>query len=254
MWMNDKEADDVTLSLVTQLLEHQIDFDHIDADELATVCTLDRGGLKNLSGQVYRVVIVPTSTVIQKGVLDRLRAFADAGGKVIFVGRTPTMVVDRIFMHPEDGSPDLSFATLEPAPEITARVVAALPPPDVKLEAACPPVKYIHRTLRDGEVYFFFNETNQTRSCIATLAGMGQVQVWDATRGTIHPLAGVGASCGQRGRAVDARAARIALHRHRSAPGWRPRAGADGLHQPDRRRLGRPLVRHARRKTIEQPA
>ena len=37
MWMDDKEADDVTLKLVTQLLEHQIDFDHIDADELAAV-------------------------------------------------------------------------------------------------------------------------------------------------------------------------------------------------------------------------
>jgi hypothetical protein len=29
MWLNDKEADTVTLRLVTQLLEHQIDFDHI---------------------------------------------------------------------------------------------------------------------------------------------------------------------------------------------------------------------------------
>jgi beta-galactosidase GanA len=87
------EADDVTVKLVTQLMEHQIDFDHIDADTLATVCTLEGGGLKNLSGQIYRAVIVPTSTVIQKGVLERLRAFAAAGGKVIFVGRTPTMVV-----------------------------------------------------------------------------------------------------------------------------------------------------------------
>jgi hypothetical protein len=191
MWFGDREADSVTVQLVTQLMEHQIDFDHIDADTLATVCTLDRGGLKNLSGQIYRAVIVPTSTVIQKGVLERLRAFAAAGGKVIFVGRTPTMVVGRTFLNPEAGAPDLGFATLEPAPEITARVVAALPPPDVKLDAACPPIKYIHRTLKDGEVYFFFNESNQTQSRTATLVGNGQVQVWDATSGTIHPLAGV---------------------------------------------------------------
>jgi len=191
MWFGDREADSVTVQLVTQLMEYQIDFDHIDADTLATVCTLDRGGLKNLSGQIYRAVIVPTSTVIQKGVLERLRAFAAAGGKVIFVGRTPTMVVGRTFLNPEAGAPDLGFATLEPAPEITARVVAALPPPDVKLDAACPPIKYIHRTLKDGEVYFFFNESNQTQSRTATLVGNGQVQVWDATSGTIHPLAGV---------------------------------------------------------------
>ena len=164
MWMNDKESDTVTLKLVTQLLEHQIDFDHIDADELAGVVALEGGGLKNLSGQTYRAVIVPTSTVIQKAVLERLRAFAAGGGKVVFVGRTPTMVVGRTFLHPEAGAPDLSFATLEPTPEITARVVAALPPPDAKLDTACPPIKYLHRALADGDVYFFFNESSQTQT------------------------------------------------------------------------------------------
>ena len=43
------------------------------------------------------------------------------------------MMVDRTFLH-ADPAPDLSFATLEPAPEIAARVIAALPPPDVKLD------------------------------------------------------------------------------------------------------------------------
>ena len=189
IWMGDREADGVNLKLVTQLLEHQIDFDHIDSDTLASVCTLNGGGLKNLSGQVYRAVIVPTSTVITKGVLERLRAFAAAGGKVVFVGRTPTMVVDRTFLHAE-GAPDLSFATLEPAAEITPKVVAALPPPDVKLDAACPPVKYNHRSLKDGEVYFFFNESNETQTRTATLAGTGPVQVWDASSGKMQPLAG----------------------------------------------------------------
>jgi hypothetical protein len=197
MWMGDREADAVTVQLVTQLMERQIDFDHIDADTLATVCTLEGGGLKNLSGQIYRAVIVPTSTVIQKGVLERLRAFAAAGGKVVFVGRPPTMVVGRTFLNPEAGAPDLSFATLESTPEITAKVVAALPPPDVKLDAACPPIKYLRRSLKDGEIYFFFNESNQTQSRTATLVGTGQVQVWDATTGTVHPLAGVAKAAGR---------------------------------------------------------
>jgi hypothetical protein len=189
-WLNDNEADDVQVKLVTELMEHQIDFDHIDHDALASVCSLDGGGLKNLSGQIYRAVIVPASSVIQKSVLERLRAFAAAGGKVVFVGRTPSMVVDRTFLHP-DPAPDLSFATLEPSPEITDRVLAALPPPDVKLDTPCPSIKYIHRSLKDGEVYLFFNESNRTQSRSATIVGTGQVQVWDATSGTIHPLAGV---------------------------------------------------------------
>jgi hypothetical protein len=196
LWLGDKEADDVTVKLVTQLMERQIDFDQIDADSLATVCTLEGGGLKNLSGQIYRAVIVPTSTVIQKSVLERLRAFAAAGGKVVFVGRTPTLVLGRTFVNPEAGGPDLSFATLEPTPEITDRVVAALPPPDVRLDAACPPIKYLHRSLQDAEVYFIFNESAQALSRTATLAGTGPVQVWDATNGTIHPLAGVAPAAG----------------------------------------------------------
>jgi len=101
------------------------------------------------------------------------------------------MVVDRTFLHPEAGAPDLSFATIEPTPEITGRVVAALPPPEVKLDTACPPIKYIHRALKDGEVYFFFNESNETQSRTATLAGTGEAQVWDAASGTIHPSEGV---------------------------------------------------------------
>jgi hypothetical protein len=96
----------------------------------------------------------------------------------------------------ESRAPDLSFATLEPKPEITDRVVAALPRPDVKLDAACAPVKYTRRTLKDGDVYFFFNESNQTQIRTATLAGNGVVQVWDATRGTIQPLAGVANATG----------------------------------------------------------
>jgi hypothetical protein len=190
MWLGDEESDSVTVKLVTQLMEKQIDFDHIDSDGLATVCTLDKTGLKNLSGQTYHAVIVPSSTVIQKNVLERLRVFAAAGGKVIFVGRTPTMVVDKSFLH-ATAAPDLSFATLEPSPEITERVVAALTTPDVKLDAALPPVKYIHRTLKDGEVYFFFNEANSTASFNATLATGGKsVEVWDAASGEIHPLDG----------------------------------------------------------------
>jgi hypothetical protein len=191
MWLGDKEADDVTVKLVTELMEHQVDFDHIDLDALASEVSLQNGGLRNLSGQLYRAVIVPTSTAIDARVLSRLRAFAGAGGKVIFVGRTPSLVIDRTFLRPEEGAPDLGFATLEPRPELTERVIAALPAPDVLLDAPCPPLKYLHRSLKDGDVYFFFNESAATQSCIASVAGHGVVQVWDAARGTTHPLSGV---------------------------------------------------------------
>ena len=119
------------------------------------------------------------------------------------------MVVDKSFLHPEPGAPDLSFATLEPTPDITAKVVAALPKPDVKLDAACAPVKYMHRSLKDGDVYFFFNESDQPQTRTATLAGSGEVQVWDATSGKIHPLPGAA-------KAVDGVAVPLTLEPHES--------------------------------------
>ena len=195
-WLGDQEADTVNVKLVTELMAHQIDFDHVDADALESTCTLDGGQFTNLSGQTYRAVIVPTCSVIDRKMLDRLRAFASAGGKVIFVGRTPSLVIDQTYLHPEPDAPDLSFATLEPTAEITDKVIAALPRPDVKLDAACPSVTYIHRKLTDGDVYFFFNESAEPQTRTAALDGSGQIQIWDATTGTIHPLAGVAPATG----------------------------------------------------------
>jgi hypothetical protein len=190
VWMGDDDSIDVTFRLTQQLFQHQIDFDYLDEQLLTTVGTLDGGGLKNLSGQVYRGIVVPSSTVITRAALDRLRGFAAQGGKVIFVGRTPTQVIERTFLKPAGGAPDLSFAVLEPTAEITARVVQALPKPDVALDSPCPPIIYNHRSLQDGQVYYFFNESNQRQSRTAILAGGGRPQVWDAGAGTIHPMTG----------------------------------------------------------------
>jgi hypothetical protein len=81
MWMGDREADTATVRLVTRLMEQQIDFDHIDQDSLATYCTLEKDGLKNLSGQVYRAVIIPTSTVIQRVYWSGCTRLRRAGGR-----------------------------------------------------------------------------------------------------------------------------------------------------------------------------
>lgn len=194
-WLGDQESDSVTVSLTAQLMEKQIDFDYIDYDSFASLFTIEGGVIKNLSGQVYRAIIIPSSIVIQKKMLERLHAFAAVGGKVIFAGRTPSMVIDRTFLNP-GGAPDLSFATIEPTPEITPRVIASLPKPDVKFDNFCASVKYIHRSLKDGEIYFFFNESDKAQSNTTTLSGKGQVQVWDAATGKISPLKGVKAGKG----------------------------------------------------------
>jgi hypothetical protein len=189
MWMGDEEADRSTTKLGWQLLEHQVDWDYFDEQSLSSVATIENGGFQNLSGQVYRAIVVPSSTVISRVGLERFRAFVQAGGKVIFVGKTPRLVVDKTFLHAHD-APDLSFATLiEPSGGITPRVIAALPKPDVTLDSPCPRLTYTHRSWRDAEMYFFFNESDQPQSRTTTVAGRGQAQVWDLGTGQIHVLA-----------------------------------------------------------------
>jgi hypothetical protein len=190
MWMGDEAADRSTTKLGWQLFEHQIDWDYFDEQSLSSVAAIENGGFKNLSGQVYKAIVFPSMTVITKTGLERLRAFAKAGGKVIFVGKTPSLVVDQSFLTAKD-TPDLSFATLiEPSGDITAKVLDTLPKPDVKLDAAFPRLTYTHRAWRDADMYYFFNESNKTESRTATIAGHGQAQSWDLTSGEIHALQG----------------------------------------------------------------
>jgi hypothetical protein len=154
------------------------------------VAAIEDGGFKNLSGQVYKAIVVPSSTVITRTGLARFQAFAKAGGKVIFVGKTPTMVLDKTFMSAKD-VPDLSFATLiEQSGDITPAVLAALPKPDVKMDAEFTRLTYAHRVWRDADMYLFFNESNHEESRMATIVGHGQAQVWDLGTGEIHPLTG----------------------------------------------------------------
>jgi hypothetical protein len=188
IWMGDQEADRSTTKLGWQLLEHQVDWDYFDEQSLSSVATIEDGGFKNLSGQVYKAIVFPSMSVITRTGLERLRAFVKAGGKAIFVGQTPALVVDKTFLNAKD-APDLSFATLmEPSGDITARVLAALPKPDVRLDSEFPRLTYTHRTWRDADMYFFFNESDKAQSRTATIAGRGQAQAWDLATGEIHPL------------------------------------------------------------------
>jgi hypothetical protein len=182
------EADHSTTKLGWQLFEHQIDWDYFDEQSLSSVATLANGGFTNLSGQTYKAIVLPSMTVITRTGLARLKEFAQQGGKVIFVGKTPTLILDKTFMDAKE-KPDLSFATLiEPSGDITAAVLAALPKPDVKLDAAFQRLTYTHRQFTDGDMYFFFNESNKAESRVATLAGHGTAQDWDLATGEIHPL------------------------------------------------------------------
>jgi hypothetical protein len=59
----------------------------------------------------------------------------------------------------------------------------------VKLDAEFTRLTYTHRKWTDGDMYYFFNESNQSESRVATIEGKGVAQEWDLATGEIHPLA-----------------------------------------------------------------
>jgi hypothetical protein len=193
IWLGGQDAQDAdrsTTKLGWQLFEHQVDWDYFDEQSLSSVATLANGGFTNLSGQTYKAIVLPSMTVITRTGLDRLREFARQGGKVIFVGKTPSLILDKTFMDAKE-KPDLSFATLiESSGDITPAVIAALPKPDVKLDSEFPRLTYTHRQWTDGDMYYFFNESNKAESRMATIAGHGKAQAWDLATGEIHPMSG----------------------------------------------------------------
>ena len=118
MWMGNQEADRSTTKLGWQ-------FSNTRWIGIFRRAIAQLGGdhrerrVQNLSGQVYKAIVFPSMTVITRTGLERLQAFVKAGGKAIFVGKTPGLVVDKTFLNTKD-VPDLSFATLiEPSGDIT---------------------------------------------------------------------------------------------------------------------------------------
>jgi len=191
-WFNDSGANTAFLAIVHQLFQHQRDLDFVDEYALSKTLKLQGRELINQSGQAYRAILIPPADAISKAALDNLRAFAQAGGKVIFFGNAPKLVMDKKFLT-ATGPADISWAMLEPARELTTQVLAALPPPDVAASQPTLWLKYNHRRMKDADLYFFFNEGMEPLSMNTTVVNSGaagQALEWDAMSGKIAPWAG----------------------------------------------------------------
>jgi len=188
LWLGNYHVDKKVWDIARQLLERQLDFDFIDEGSVISVLEVSNGVLKNLSGQLYQAVIIPPVNVLSQRLLNRLREFAESGGRVIFLGYKPFMVVKDSFLAAEKVQVNLRWAICLPEEGVTSRVIENLPEPDVLLNMFVPSVKYVHRRWRNIDIYFFFNESENLIRCKATVCGKGSVQEWDAELGRIISL------------------------------------------------------------------
>ncbi|MBN1806705.1 MAG: hypothetical protein JW837_15765 [Sedimentisphaerales bacterium] len=189
-WYGDYEPNNVIWTLAQQLMEQQHDFDFVDDEAVGEVMKLDDGSFTNLSGQSYKVVILPSVSAISKVALDRLQAFAKRGGKVIILGDEPELVVDRSFMAAKKPK-GLSWAVKEKNIGLTDKVKVVLPSQDVIPDQLCGDLKVMHKRWQDADVYFLFNEVKKPLTRTINLMGKGTVQQWVTQTGRIEAVPAV---------------------------------------------------------------
>ncbi len=215
LWLGDAASDVAFVSSERMLSERQIDFDIINLDALATDLKAGSGTLETLSGNRYRTVILPSVALLSQPEMDRLKAFARGGGKVLFLGRTPALIYGRTILDARAAAPsDFIWATVEtsaqlpstptppgqppsapPAPQdvpaaIEAALARAVGSRDVVLDTPDTALKVLTRRLQNANVYLFFNEGGQLSSHSVTLKADGKiVEVWDPQSGMVAPLA-----------------------------------------------------------------
>ncbi len=215
MWLGDSVSDTAFVSTERMLAERQIDFDIININALAEDLKAGPGYLESMSGNQYRTVIIPSAEVLSQAELDRLKALAKGGGKVFFLGRTPSMIYSKNMLDAHAAAAaDFAFATVEtsaqlpPTPTPPAAAPAAPPGPqvvpaaietalntvigtrEVALDTPDTALKVMTRRLKDANVYLFFNEGAQASAHAVTLKASGKtVEAWDPATGTVSPLA-----------------------------------------------------------------
>ncbi|MCX6322521.1 MAG: glycosyl hydrolase [Bacteroidia bacterium] len=120
----------------------------------------------------------------------------DANGGESISKKLPYYIISTAAFNNDDktskiidvSSGELKWAIHELSGKLTAGILEVLPVPDFKTDIFYPQVKYLHRTWKDANLYFIFNESKESVSFNVSLSGNGKANIWDAASGQILPL------------------------------------------------------------------
>ena len=163
-----------------QLYAKSVDFDFMDFESLDRAKIV--GKELHVSGEIYRVLILPAMKAIRHSTLQKALAFHRAGGVVLAVGALPE-ASDRIGRD----DPEVAAMVKELFPDgATNDLFAKLPGRDYD-----GPGYIQHRRLGPRDLYAIYNAP-QGSECF--FRATGKVELWDAWTGTSRPLAVVSQS------------------------------------------------------------
>ncbi len=175
------------------LLHGLVDFDFIAESLLPELCAGQSGKTLNVGEMEYETVIVPPSITIRASTLERLEAFRNAGGRVIFAGDVPTccdaVESDRAKQLAKR-SEQIAFSRnslLEALAEERELYV-------IRKEDGYPHGNLIHQMRQDGsERYLFLTNVDRISKacpCYVRIRGEFQVELLDSFTGDITPIEG----------------------------------------------------------------
>lgn len=213
LWLGNSASDTTFVSTERLLGERQVDFDIVSEDALAGDLKARVGSFETLSGNRYRTVILPEPFLLSSRAVERLKAFAQGGGKVVFLGGTPKFTTGRTI---RDAIPataeDFSWATVvesqlpsTPAPPayppaepphplqlpaaVETAIAAAIIAPTVQSDTPDADLRVMKRRWKGADVYLFFNEGARVCDHAITLMSTGNiVEEWNPQTAAIAPL------------------------------------------------------------------
>jgi hypothetical protein len=181
----------ITPDLMSAILSAGYNVDYIDAD------AIDKLGIN------HPILILPPTDRIPLKTLEKIQAFAAAGGKVISVGRAPSLDAEG---KPQPEIAALTKQLFDPAKSTFVAdagqlggALQAAATPDFKLEGADGTMKdqlgFIRRKLSFADIYFVVNTGNQeidTSAAFATTYKFGEQ--WNPDNAASTPAAANGQS------------------------------------------------------------
>jgi hypothetical protein len=176
-------------SLCAWLLHGLIDIDLICESRLPTQCP-HGGAPLQVGAMAYDAIVVPALTTIRSSTLDRLEAFAAAGGRLIFLGEAPALVD----VVPSDRAQRLAARCLRIANDRAAVLAALEPLRDVEVIAGNARTEQVlqHQRIDGDQRYVFICNPERQRGypgAVIRLRGAWEVERLDTSSGDITAVA-----------------------------------------------------------------
>ena len=166
--------------VISAILRAGYSFDGIDSSTLPEA-RIENGRLKMGLGD-YRVVVLPNLDGMPAADLDKLAAFARAGGTVIATRRMPEIAWGWQDRRRSLAPPPAFVLAASEGAELRAALHRAVPA-DLALEREDPDIGFVHRQTPDGDLYFIANLGAEPKSLGATFRAGTALETWDLMTG-----------------------------------------------------------------------